>query len=142
MNDVNATPSFREQLTISSSLDMLEEVYRWTNFHLECIGITDTKKYEIVLAVSEAVTNAIRHGNHEDPESFVVIVFESHENEIVITVQDEGPGFDPDILPDPTRGEKLFTPSGRGVFLLRSLADEINFEFTSDGTILKVRFFA
>ena len=139
---MNATPFFLEQLTISSSLDMLEEVYRWVNFHLERIGVTDAKKYEIVLAVSEAVTNAIRHGNRENPESFVVIFFETFENEIVITVQDEGPGFDPDVLPDPTLGERLLTPNGRGIFLLRSLADDINFEFTSDGTILKVRFFA
>lgn len=139
---MNATVSLREQLTISSSLDMLEEVYCWANVQLERLEVVDPKKFEVTLAISEAVTNAIRHGNHEDPDSFVVIIFEMNENGIVITVQDEGPGFDPNILPDPTHGERLLTPNGRGVFLLQSLADEVNFEFTSNGTILRAHFFA
>ncbi len=140
MDEVNDTVSFREQLTIASSLDMLDEVYRWSGAHISRLPLDDTKRYEITLAISEAVTNAIRHGNGEDPDTFVVIILEAEGNEVAITISDEGRGFDPDSLPDPTKGERLLTPNGRGVFLLRSLADDVHYEFSSNGTTVIARF--
>ena len=132
--------SFEAELRIPASLDMLEHVYEWSRAQLGRLPISDNKSYEILLGISEAVTNAIRHGNKLDPNKHVSISFLAEPVGVTVTIGDEGEGFDPDALPDPTIGEHLLVPSGRGVFLLRSLAQEVTFERTSDGNIVVAHF--
>ncbi len=132
--------SFEAELRIPASLDMLEHVYEWSRAQLDRLPISENKRYEILLGISEAVTNAIRHGNKLDPNKQVSISFLAKPESITICIGDEGEGFDPDALPDPTHGEHILVPSGRGVFLLRSLAEEVTFERTSDGNIVVAHF--
>lgn len=84
---------------------------------------------ELLIAMTEAVNNAIVHGNKLDSSKQVTITFDvPDEKNLRFVVEDEGPGFDYDNLPDPTAPENIEKPHGRGVFLMRQLADECSFE--------------
>ncbi len=81
----------------------------------------------ILISLTEAVTNAIIHGNKKDAEKSVVIEFNKRGNKIAIQVSDEGSGFDYRSLPDPTKPENISKIGGRGVFLMCQLTDRISF---------------
>ena len=81
----------------------------------------------ILVAVTEAVNNAIVHGNGSDPAKQVRVTYEVEGDRIVFTVVDQGHGFDYYNLPDPTAPENLEKPTGRGVFLMKHLADQVIF---------------
>ncbi|TXK51353.1 ATP-binding protein [Pontibacter qinzhouensis] len=81
----------------------------------------------IMVAVTETVNNAIRHGNKFDKDKLVYLSLEIEDNQLRFEVEDEGPGFDFEGLPDPTAPENLESPGGRGIFLMRNLCDEVNF---------------
>ena len=80
------------------------------------------------LAVLEATNNAVIHGNKEDETKKVRLEIKQENNKLIIVVSDEGNGFDYDNIPDPTLPENIEKPDGRGVFVIRSLADELAFE--------------
>lgn len=82
----------------------------------------------ILVAVTEATNNAIQHGNQRDPNKQVYISYTVGEEMINFIIQDEGKGFNPDNIPDPTDPENIEKPNGRGVFLMRRLADYVTFE--------------
>lgn len=81
----------------------------------------------ILTSVGEAISNAIKHGNHRDPTKFVTILCGISPEDLVIVVEDEGEGFDPDKLPDPTLPENLCQLNGRGVLLMRELMTEASY---------------
>jgi|SRR5215469_5314071 len=92
----------------------------------------------IEIAVREALANAITHGNHEDPIKRVHVACRCHsDGEVMITVRDEGNGFDSDAIPDPAMRENLLSTHGRGIFLMRTFMDEVRFE--EGGTVVHVR---
>lgn len=82
----------------------------------------------IMVAVTESVNNAIRHGNKFDKDKNVYLTLQVDQNQLTFEVEDEGPGFDYENLPDPTSPENLENPGGRGIFLMRNLCDKVNFE--------------
>jgi serine/threonine-protein kinase RsbW len=82
----------------------------------------------ILIALTEAVNNAIHHGNRLDPGKQVVVGYKLEGAKVTFVVRDEGPGFDHDHLPDPTDPQNIEKPHGRGVFLMRALADEVAFD--------------
>ena len=82
----------------------------------------------IMVAVTESVNNAIRHGNKFDKDKNVYLTLQVEDNKLLFEVEDEGPGFDYENLPDPTAPENLESPGGRGIFLMRNLCDEVNFD--------------
>jgi serine/threonine-protein kinase RsbW len=84
------------------------------------------------LAVIEAGTNAILHGNGNNPNKRVHFQFCIGEDKLTVIVKDEGRGFDPDKVPNPLDPENLFNTTGRGIFLMRTLMDEIN--YSENGT--------
>ncbi|MGB0368398.1 MAG: ATP-binding protein [Flavobacteriales bacterium] len=92
----------------------------------------------ILIAVTEAVNNAINHGNRQNPEKKVQLDFVERADRLSFSVQDEGEGFDHNALPDPTDPENLEKISGRGVFLMKHLADEV--EFSENGTRVEMIF--
>ena len=84
---------------------------------------------DIEIALREALANAAVHGNHEDPEKRVHVRCRCKaEEEVSIVVQDEGQGFDPDAVPDPTSPEAIESSHGRGIYLMKSLMDEVHFD--------------
>jgi len=104
------------------------------------LNIKDEKFYNMLIAVSEAVNNAIIHGNKCSVDKFVIVNIEVKNKEILIEVQDEGAGFNPDLIEDPRKPENLLKINGRGVFLIKELATSYKFIKTSKGTIVKMRF--
>ena len=83
--------------------------------------------FAIKLALEEALTNAVKHGNACDPNKKVTVRFAVNQERAVIIVRDEGSGFEPSQVPDPTRPDRLRVPNGRGIMLLRAYMDEIDY---------------
>jgi len=83
--------------------------------------------FAVKLALEEAVINAIKHGNQCDPNKFVTVRYDINGCRAVIIVADEGDGFDPDSVPDPTAEENLSKPCGRGIMLMRAYMDEVRY---------------
>lgn len=92
----------------------------------------------ILISLTEAVTNAIRHGNKNDETKRVEVMIQKCENTLSFRVCDEGTGFDYNSLPDPTRKENLCKCGGRGVFLMRELSDEL--AFLDNGRVVEMQF--
>ena len=93
----------------------------------------------VALSVVEASTNAISHGNGYDPAKDVEIAFGRTRDGLVVTVRDNGPGFDPGAVPDPLAPENLLRESGRGIFICRSFMDEVEFEIAPGrGTTIRL----
>jgi serine/threonine-protein kinase RsbW len=93
----------------------------------------------IMIAVTEAVNNAIKHGCRANSEKSVSLTLNLTENAIKFKIEDEGVGFDYHNLPDPTAPENLEKPSGRGIFLMKHLADEVDFH--DNGRVVELTFY-
>jgi serine/threonine-protein kinase RsbW len=91
------------------------------------LGVKEDYYGKILVSTMEAVNNAIMHGNKADIKKFVEIEFFYRRKELFISVEDEGPGFKPMEIPDPTKPENIENIHGRGVFLMSKLADSITF---------------
>ena len=121
-------PAKYQTLKITSNTQSLRLVERLIEDVCQIYSVNEDCYGNMLIAVTEAVNNAILHGNKGDPEKFVKIGFESDDNTLVFSVTDEGPGFDFQSLPDPTDPANIDKISGRGVFLMSNLADFIKFE--------------
>ena len=95
-----------------------------TDFIRNC-GASEEAGFGVEMAVREAVTNAMVHGNQEDEAKSVEVIFNCHGNELEVEVRDQGKGFDPASVPDPTDPANLLKTSGRGIFLMRTFMDDI-----------------
>ncbi|WP_107039737.1 ATP-binding protein [Brumimicrobium mesophilum] len=91
-------------------------------------GVHEDHYGNILIAVTEAVNNAIQHGNLEDTNKKVFVSVKRNSDELCFTIKDAGEGFAFDNLPDPTAPENIEKESGRGIFLMKSLADNVAFE--------------
>jgi serine/threonine-protein kinase RsbW len=100
--------------------------------------ITDDLYGNIMVAVTESVNNAIRHGNQCDRSKNVNLSLYIDTKMLKFVVEDQGSGFDPEILPDPTLPENISKPDGRGIFLMKSLCDEVL--FLEEGRIVEMKF--
>ena len=79
------------------------------------------------------MTNAIRHGNRQQPDRVVRIEYRFDGDEVTIRVADEGEGFDPEAVPDPTLPENLLRPNGRGIFYMRRFMDRVEIGRAPEG---------
>ncbi len=102
--------------------------------------IPEDRFYNLLISVTEAVNNAIMHGNKFDAEKTVVVSLLATEDFVEIEVQDEGDGFNPDEVADPREPENLLKSSGRGIFIIKSLLDEVLFEKNEIGTKVTMKF--
>ncbi|MDZ7604742.1 MAG: ATP-binding protein [Cyclobacteriaceae bacterium] len=93
----------------------------------------------IMIAVTESVNNAIMHGNKSDKSKNVTLSLSLNQNTINFTIMDEGKGFDFQNLPDPTSPENIDKPSGRGIFLMKHLSDEVSFK--NNGSLVQLSFY-
>jgi serine/threonine-protein kinase RsbW len=92
---------------------------------------------DVEIALREALANAVIHGNHEDPGKHVYVGCRGGSDGVSIVVRDEGQGFDPDDVPDPTASENIKSAHGRGIYLMKTLMDEVRFE--RGGTVVYMR---
>jgi len=124
-------PAKGEKLNIMSSSDNIRLVERLVDDVCDVFNLNEDNYGNILIAVTEAVNNAIYHGNEGNPNKCIQIGFESNEKHIKFIVSDEGKGFDYNSLPDPTDPKNIDKTNGRGVFLMKNLAD--NVEFNNNG---------
>jgi serine/threonine-protein kinase RsbW len=111
-------PSIVENIRIVESfIDNVKDKYK----------IDDDIYGNIMIAVTESVNNAIKHGNNCDKNKNVSLTAIYEDNLVRFIVEDEGPGFDPAKLPDPTAPENIEKIGGRGIFLMQQLSDKVNF---------------
>ena len=119
----------------SKSLLVLEE---WINKLCDLYQISVEQYGNVLIAITEAVNNAIIHGNKNVANKKTNIEYNIENQTITFTVFDEGNGFDFNDLPDPTSPENLEKPQGRGIFLMNHLADEVN--FIDNGNVVQLKF--
>ena len=128
------------KLAIGSRFENIDLVQVVVQESLRQLDLGEDASHHIGMAVREAVANAIQHGNEEDPGRQVEIEFGYDHQQVTIRVTDEGPGFDPETLPDPRAPENLMKPSGRGIFFMKNFMDEIDYSFPPEGgTVLTLR---
>ena len=99
-------------------------------------GLDEDQRFHIAMAVREAAINAVLHGNEYNPSTFIDVSLENTGTDLVFKIADQGHGFDPDHLPDPLAPENILRGTGRGIFLIRSLMDEVHFRHLNPGTEL------
>ena len=119
----------------TKSLLVLEE---WINKLCDLYQISVEQYGNVLIAITEAVNNAIIHGNKNIANKKTDIEYNIDSQTITFTVFDEGTGFDFNDLPDPTSPENLEKPQGRGIFLMNHLADEVN--FIDNGNVVQLKF--
>ena len=123
-------PSLAENIRmIESFIDNAKEKFK----------LEDDIYGNIMIAVTESVNNAIKHGNKNDKGKNVNLQLVIEESTIRFTINDQGDGFDFENLPDPTAPENLEKSGGRGIFLMKHLADEVHFE--KNGSCVKLAFY-
>jgi serine/threonine-protein kinase RsbW len=127
-----------ESITINSDIEKLKIVETLVDTLSKKLGVSDEVYGKILISTVEAVNNAILHGNKGDHNKMVTVNMSADGNVLDITVTDEGEGFEYSNLPDPTDPKNIENLHGRGVFLMRRLADAI--EYNSSGNEVKMRF--
>ena len=129
-------PTKGKTLNISSASDNIRLVERLVEDVCDVFNVNEDCYGNILIAVTEAVNNAMYHGNKGNPDKNIKIGFESHEKDIQFSIADEGTGFDYDNLPDPTDPLNIDKPNGRGVFLMKNLADKVEFNKNGQEVLL------
>ena len=104
----------------------------------EELKIPEDNYGNILIALTEAVNNAIHHGNKLDANKKTAVACIQDESKLKFRIEDQGAGFDFNNLPDPTDPENIEKPNGRGIFLMKNLADEVSFE--ENGRIVELTF--
>ena len=115
-------------LAIPSDFEALGQVEMLVDSVCNELGVNEEFYGNVLIAVTEAVNNAIEHGNDQDHSAEVNVAVGNNPMEFCFNVKDQGNGFDFVNLPDPTAPENLMKENGRGIFLMKNLADEVVFE--------------
>ena len=125
-------------MIFASDINNIVEVENLIESLLEQKKISDTVYGNVIVALTEAALNAIKHGNQSDPSKMVTITHSFTPTEIIFVVEDQGHGFDYNNLPDPTNPENLEKENGRGLFIINNLADKL--EFDNNGSKMTISF--
>lgn len=125
-------------LELKSEFTEAEKIPGFVEMISDKSGLDESLTHRVMLALSEAVTNAIVHGNKENRSKKVSIKITINSSMIVIDIQDEGEGFDPDEIPDPMDEKNLLVTGGRGLFLMEEFADQV--EYRNKGRLVILKF--
>ena len=130
----------RFHLAIGSRFENIELVQVVLKDRLRQLGMDEDTQDWVDLAVREALANAIKHGNAQDPEKQVHVDLDIEEDEVVIRVEDEGAGFDPDQVADPLDHDNLVRKNGRGILFMKKFMDRIHYgSGPGGGTMVTLR---
>jgi len=127
------------KIQIPSLIENIRVVESFIDNSKEKFNIEDDIYGNIMVAVTESVNNAIRHGNKFDKDKNVLLSLFVEQDRIKFEIEDEGNGFNYEALSDPTAPENLENPGGRGIFLMQNLSDEVAFQ--NDGRKVQLTFF-
>lgn len=134
---VNTTAPNTLVFTLPSDLKLQLDVHQRIVAQIRKAGCTERDEFCIRLALEEGLTNAMKHGNNFDPKKKVRVTSAINDGISTIVIEDEGPGFVPDAVPDPTTNENLGRPSGRGVLLIRSFMDSVSYNERGNRVTMK-----
>jgi serine/threonine-protein kinase RsbW len=124
------------RLEFTGAVEMLDVVQVVSDRITQSVGLDEDASQWVGVAIAESVINAIRHGNRNDATKHVFVEFETISAavpELSIRVRDQGEGFDPDAAPNPLASENLLKSSGRGIFLIRNLMDDVRLQRAPEG---------
>jgi len=127
-----------DTLSIPSDFEAVSQVEMLVDRVCNQLGVNEDFYGNVLIAVTEAVNNAIEHGNGKVVTTEVKVVVGDNPSEFCFNVKDQGRGFDFDHLPDPTAPENILKENGRGIFLMKNLADEVVYE--DAGTSVNIYF--
>lgn len=116
-----------ETIRISSKLGQARQVEKLLLDEAEKFGYGEAAIFAIKLALEEALNNAIKHGNGFDSGKTVEVAFDIDARQAVVTITDQGRGFNPKSVPDPTADENLEKPCGRGIMLMKAYMDRVEY---------------
>lgn len=140
MSPGSAQPETQVHLVVGSQFENVELVQIVLEESLRKLEVGEDLAHAIGIAVREAVANAIKHGNQQDPEKRVEVDFGVEDGFVVIQVADEGDGFEPEKVRDPRSPDNLLRPNGRGILFMNSYMDEIHYGFRAEGgTVVTLR---
>lgn len=130
----------RGTMQIPTSIDEIHHVQTAVQREMERLGYDTDTCFAVKLAIEESLINAMKHGNKFDPRRSVTVHYEVDERRVRISVKDQGKGFDPSGVPDPTADENLAKPNGRGIMLMRAYMDEVTYsECGTEVIMVKVK---
>jgi serine/threonine-protein kinase RsbW len=135
-NPVSEPSKGRWSFKLNSTMESVSEVEAAADKMVTEAGVDDDLRFHITMAVHEATVNAVLHGNDYDSSKLIDVVLENTGKDFIFTIADQGTGFDPNHIPDPLAPENLLRGTGRGIFLIRSLMDEVHFRQLHPGTEL------
>jgi len=128
----------KNKLEINSDIENINLVEKFVEDIAIELSIKDELYGNVLVSVTEAVNNAIIHGNQLDDNKFISLECDINTNILCFRIKDEGKGFDYEHIPDPTLPENIEKLNGRGVFLIKHLSDELNFD--DNGSLLEIKF--
>ena len=123
-------------IALKGSTNVIPQICEQILAEIKANDFTGEDIFAVHLAIEEAFVNAIKHGNKMDPSKQVQVDYSVDSERIEICITDEGTGFDPQRIPDPRSGENLYKPEGRGLLLIRSYMDVV--EFNKRGNSLRM----
>jgi serine/threonine-protein kinase RsbW len=126
------------ELTLPSRIEAIDKAATAVAGLVTRSGISDEAAFGIDLAVREAVANAVIHGNRLDETKLVEINVKSSLDFFEVSVHDQGQGFNPDTITDPTKEENILKSSGRGIFFMRNFFDEVDWSISEGGTTVRM----
>lgn len=124
------------ELELLTDPKLLPELETFIQKILKQLKVDKDKRTGILLAVAEGSTNAMMHGNKWNKDKKIYVTVKIDSGKLIIKIKDEGTGFNPDAVPDPTSPENILKDSGRGLFIMRTYVDEVKYNFTPEGTEL------
>ena len=133
---MNESITGRQTLVLPSTLDTVDRMEQEAEKFASAHGFDEDDAANIAMAVREATVNAVLHGNTYSRDKQVHASLEASASDMTVRIADEGTGFNAAVLPDPLLPENILRGSGRGVFLMRALMDEVNFRQLTPGTEL------
>lgn len=125
-----------EELKLPSDYNALVDVENLVDRICSGLGVEEEAYGNVLIAVTEAVNNAIQHGNELQRDLFVNVAVGDKKEEFCFNIEDEGKGFNFSDLPDPTAPENILKESGRGIFLMKNLADEVVYNDVGNSVII------
>jgi len=116
----------RVEVTLESTLTSVDQAEELATEFARTNGFQEDDLHKIGMAVRESMVNAVHHGNRYDPKKTAHLRMEIEGRKLIVTVTDQGPGFELGAVPNPIADENLLKQSGRGIFLIRSFMDEVS----------------
>ena len=124
------------KISIPSNVTRIVEVGQFSERIADMIGFSDEERDNLAIAVTEAVNNAIIHGNKYNESKKVIVTYHLLDNGVKVSVRDEGGGFNPGNVKNPVLPDNLMKEHGRGIFIVKTLMDKVEFNFNRKGTEL------